>query len=70
MLSADGQVDRPLDSGTSISIGIGPHTARFVRFSTPLEHYARLAERLDWLRVVSASENPELFDVNGFSAAK
>jgi NAD+ kinase len=70
MLSVDGQVDRPLDSGESITTTISPHVARFVRFATPLEHYARLAERLDWLRVVRTSDNPELFDIDGFGGAK
>jgi NAD+ kinase len=70
MLSVDGQVDRPLDSGESITTTISPQVARFVRFATPLEHYARLAERLDWLRVVRTSDNPELFDIDGFGTAK
>jgi NAD+ kinase len=70
MLSVDGQVDRPLESGESITIGISPHVARFARFGTALEHYARLAERLDWLRIVRTSDNPELFDINGFGSAK
>ena len=69
MLSVDGQVDEPLATGDAITVGVSPHVARFVRFSTPLEHYARLAERLDWLRIVRTSDNPELFDINGFGGA-
>jgi NAD+ kinase len=68
MMSVDGQMDRPLATGESITVGISPQVARFARFSTPLEHYARLADRLDWLRIVRTSENPELFDMNGFGS--
>ena len=67
MLSVDGQLDLPLEGGASVSVALSPHTARFVRFAEPLEHYARLAERLDWLRVVRASDNPDLFDIDGLN---
>jgi NAD+ kinase len=70
MLSVDGQVDRTMSSGESVGVTLSPHLARFVRFSTPEEQYARLAERLDWLRVVSASDNPELFEIDRVPAAK
>jgi len=70
MLSVDGQVDRTMTSGDSVAISLSPFVARFVRFSTPEEQYARLAERLDWLRVVSASDNPELFEIDHTRAAK
>jgi NAD+ kinase len=68
MLSVDGQVDRNMTTGQSVVITVSPHVARFVRFSTPEEQYRRLAERLDWLRVVNASDNPELFDIDRGSA--
>ncbi len=70
MLSVDGQVDRTMTTGEAVTVGISPHVARFVRFSTPEEHYARLAERLDWLRIVRASDNPELFEIDRNQAAK
>jgi NAD+ kinase len=64
MLSVDGQVDRTMASGESVTVCLSSHVARFVRFSTPEEQFGRLAERLDWLRVVSASDNPELFEID------
>ena len=64
MLSVDGQVDRTMASGESVTVALSPHVARFIRFSTPEEQFGRLAERLDWLRVVSASDNPELFEID------
>ncbi len=70
VVSADGQVDRELASGDIVSICRSPHTARFVRFAKPQEYYGRLAERLDWLRVLRASDHPELFDINGINAPK
>jgi NAD+ kinase len=70
MLSVDGQVDRTMTSGESVSVVLSPYVGRFVRFSTPEEQYGRLAERLDWLRVVSASDNPELFDIDRAPAPK
>ena len=65
VVSIDGQVDRGLATGEAVSICRSPYVARFVRFSEPQEYYAMLAERLDWLRVISASNHPELFDLKG-----
>jgi NAD+ kinase len=70
MLSVDGQVDRTMTSGDSVGVNLSVHVARFVRFTTEEEQYARLAERLDWLRVVSASDNPELFEIDRPRGAK
>jgi NAD+ kinase len=70
-VSIDGQEDRTLDNGNVVSVCRSPHVARFVRFSDPHDYYARLAERLDWLRVLRASDHPELFeDINGIPSAK
>jgi len=69
IVSVDGQVDRSLGSGDSVSVCRSAHKARFVRFSTPQEYYAMLADRLDWLRVLQASEHPELFDLNGITTS-
>lgn len=70
-VSIDGQEDRALNSGDTVSICRSPYIARFVRFSDPQEYYARLAERLDWLRVLRASDHPELFeDINGIASPK
>ncbi len=69
-VSIDGQVDTQLNSGDTVSVCRSPHTARFVRFSTPQDYYGMLAERLDWLRIVRATGNPELFDRKGLHTAK
>ena len=70
VVSVDGQIDRPLASGDSVSVCRSAHTARFVRFSKPQDYYAVLAEKLGWLRVLEASDNPELFEFNGIATAK
>jgi NAD+ kinase len=69
VVSIDGQIDYELTSGESVSLCRSPHVAQFVRFSKPEEYYANLAERLDWLRVLRASEHPELFELNGIASA-
>lgn len=68
--SIDGQVDLPLESGDTVTLCRSPHVARFVRFSRPEDYYAMLAERLDWLRVLRASDHPELFDMDGIASVK
>lgn len=70
IVSIDGQVDRPLASGEAVTVCRSPHVTRFVRFSNPEDYYGMLAERLDWLRVLRASDHPELFDLNGIASAK
>jgi NAD+ kinase len=70
VVSIDGQVDRPLQSGEQVSVCRSPHVARFVRFSQPQDYWGKLAERLDWLRVLRASDHPELFDLNGIDTPK
>jgi NAD+ kinase len=70
-VSIDGQEDRTLANGDVVTVCRSPHVARFVRFSDPHEYYARLAERLDWLRVLRASDHPELFEeLNGIASPK
>jgi NAD+ kinase len=70
VVSFDGQIDRALASGDSVSVCRSAHTARFVRFSKPQEYYGVLAEKLGWLRVLQASDHPELFDLNGITSPK
>ena len=69
-VAVDGQIDRALASGESVSVCRSPHVARFIRLSQPQDYYAMLAERLDWLRVVEASGHPELFELNGIQTPK
>ena len=70
VISIDGQIDRALASGDSVTVCRSAHTARFVRFSPPQDYYAVLAEKLDWLRVLQASDNPELFEFDGITSSK
>jgi NAD+ kinase len=70
VVSVDGQVDRTLASGDSVVVCRSAHVARFVRFSKPEEYYGLLAEKLGWLRVLQASDNPELFEFDGIATPK
>lgn len=62
VVSIDGQVDRGLASGERVSVCRSPHVARLLRLSEPADYYAMLAERLDLLGVIRASDHPELFE--------
>lgn len=69
VVSIDGQLDRQLGTGEGVSVCRSPYVARLVRLSQPADYYALLAERLDLLRVIKASDHPELFnDLKGGSA--
>ncbi|HXG35581.1 MAG TPA: NAD(+)/NADH kinase [Dehalococcoidia bacterium] len=57
VLSADGQDDRSLSPGETITVNRSPHLARFVRLSEAGHHYSQLAERLGWLHVVDVSSS-------------
>jgi NAD+ kinase len=58
-VSVDGQVNRVLSSGDSVSVCRSPHVARFLRLYEPAEYYHILAERLDWLAGIDADiDNP------------
>ena len=70
VISVDGQIDRALASGDSVTVCRSAHIARFVRFSAPQDYYAVLAEKLDWLRVLQASDHPELFEFDGIVSSK
>jgi NAD+ kinase len=64
IVSVDGQIDCELNSGEAINVCRSAHHARFVRFSAPDEYWGLLSERLDWLRVLRSTDNPELFDLD------
>jgi NAD+ kinase len=70
IVSIDGQVDTQLNSADTVTVSLSPHMARFVRFSSPQDYYGMLAERLDWLRVLRASDNQDMFDRKGMQSAK
>ncbi len=67
-VSIDGQVNRELASGDTVSICRSPHVARFLRLSEPSDYYRILAERLEWLRGINPAEFPELFEQGGGEA--
>ena len=67
-VSIDGQVNRELGSGDTVSICRSPHVARFLRLSEPADYYRILAERLEWLRGINPAEFPELFEQGGGEA--
>lgn len=48
VLSIDGQVDQPLESGALVSVRRSPHVTRLLRFSEPAHYFAMLGERLGW----------------------
>lgn len=64
-VSIDGQVNRELQSGDTVSICRSPHVARFLRLSEPSDHYRILAERLELLRGINPAEFAELFEEKG-----
>ena len=61
-VAIDGQVNRSLESGDSVSVCRSPYVARFLRLSDPADYYGVLAERLEWLKGINASEYPETFE--------
>jgi NAD+ kinase len=64
IVSIDGQLERELNSGQTVTVCRSAHHARFVRFSDPDMYYALLSERLDWLRVLRTTDNPDLFGLD------
>jgi NAD+ kinase len=67
-VSIDGQVNRELGSGDTVSVCRSPHVTRFLRLSEPSHYYRLLAERLEWLRGMNPAEFPELFEEGGGEA--
>ena len=61
-VSIDGQVNRTLGSGDRVSVCRSPHVARFLRLSSPQDYYRMLAERLQLLTGINASEYPSTFE--------
>ena len=61
-VAIDGQVNRSLESGDSVSVCRSPYVARFLRLSDPADYYGVLAERLEWLKGINASEYPPTFE--------
>jgi NAD+ kinase len=49
VLSVDGQEDLDLFDGATVHVRQSPHTARFLRLSSPSDFYENLSRRLAWL---------------------
>ncbi len=64
-VSVDGQVNRALERGDSVTVCRSPHVARFLRLSEPADYYRILAERLEWLTGINPAKYPELFERKG-----
>jgi NAD+ kinase len=47
IVSVDGQVDRPLTSGTTVVVRESEHVARFIRLGPPSDFFHKLAEHLN-----------------------
>jgi NAD+ kinase len=67
-VSIDGQVNRELGRGDSVSVCRSAHLARFLRLSEPSDYYRILSARLEWLRGMNPTEVPELFEQGGGEA--
>lgn len=48
ILSVDGQLDLPINSGVSLQVHISEYITRFARFRDPASFYSDLAERLEF----------------------
>jgi NAD+ kinase len=48
VFSIDGQVDRPLAGGDTVSVTLSPRRVGFIRFGPPAEFYGTLFGRLRW----------------------
>lgn len=64
-VSIDGQINRTLESGDTVSVCRSAHVARFVRLSEPSDYYRILAERLEWLTGIDPAKYPEMFEQKG-----
>jgi NAD+ kinase len=64
-VSIDGQVNRALESGSSVSVCRSPHVARFLRLSEAPDYYRILAERLQWLTGINPADHRDLFEQKG-----
>jgi NAD+ kinase len=64
-VSVDGQINRALGTGDSVSVCRSPHVARFLRLYEPADYYRVLAERLDWLSGIDATNVPDTFPQQG-----
>ena len=64
-VSIDGQINRTLESGDTVSVCRSAHVARFVRLSESSDYYRILAERLEWLTGIDPAKYPEMFEQKG-----
>ena len=59
VFTVDGLRERPLDSGSTVSVTHGDRPVDFVRLGGPNQFYANIAERLGWLRSDHVLDTPE-----------
>ncbi len=64
-VSIDGQVNRALERGDSVSVCRSPHIACFLRLSEPSDYYRILAERLGLLAGIDPSGYPQPYGEKG-----
>ncbi len=50
-MTVDGQLERPMPSGTVVRVSQSPRTVQFLRLGDENQFYANLARRLGWLRL-------------------
>ena len=50
MVSVDGEPGPELSLSQTLHVRLSPHSARFLRLGPPLDFYARVARRLNWVR--------------------
>jgi NAD+ kinase len=50
LMIADGAVEQPVEAGAVVRVELSPLRVRFVRLGEERQFYARLAQRLGWLR--------------------
>ena len=58
ILTVDGLRQRPVESGTIVEVSLSPRSVDFVRLGGPEQFYAKLAQRLGWLRQDHALGDP------------
>lgn len=59
LMTADGLLHRPVESGTVVEVTVSPRSVDFVRLGAENQFYASLARRLGWLRPDHVMEAPD-----------
>ena len=59
LITADGLLQAPIESGTVVEVTASPRSVEFVRLGAENQFYASLARRLGWLRPDHVMEDPD-----------